>query len=194
MGLFRGIVGKYLFVILMGVLIFYVDSLEFFDDIVTKFLILGIVVFKSIFFFVESLRKILEATRNDVAYHNFLAFMAINIALIVLSFGVDFMCLYQVEPHSFNGVPEGLSFGRRFFEMVYFSLLNFSNFGFGDITPVSMFAKTIVTFEIIISFITIIFILSDFVSLKESFSNNNYSFSLRKNKKEPTAKDSKKSR
>ncbi len=166
----------------MGFMVFYIDSLEFVDDLFTKFLILGLVLFKSIFFFTESFKKILEATRNDVAYHHFLVFMAVDIALIVLSFGVDFLCLYQVEPLSFNGIPSNLSFGKLVFEMIYFSLLNFSNFGFGEIIPISMFGKTIVTMEIIISFVTIIFILSDFVSLKESFEKNNYSFSFRRKK------------
>jgi len=177
---FKKFILKYLFVIFMGVLVFYVDSLEFVDDLFTKFLILGLVVFKSIFFFIESFRKILEATKNDVAYHNFLIFMAVDIALIVLSFGIDFLCLYQVQPTSFIGISPDLNFGERTFELIYFSLLNFSNFGFGEIIPVSMFGKTIVTIEIIISFITIIFILSDFVSLKESFAKRNYSFSFRK--------------
>jgi len=179
---FKKFILKYLFVIFMGVLVFYVDSLEFVDDLFTKFLILGLVVFKSVFFFIESFRKILEATRNDVAYHHFLVFMAINIALIILSFGIDFVCLYQVEPTSFTGIALDLSFGKWVFELMYFSLLNFSNFGFGEIIPVSMFGKTIVTIEIIISFITIIFILSDFVSLKESFEKHNYSFSFRRKK------------
>jgi hypothetical protein len=174
----------------MGALVFYVDSLEFVDDLVTKLLILALVIFKSIFFFVQSFKKILEATKKNVAYHYFLLFMAINICLIVLSFSVDFLCLYQVEPLSFKGIVSTNSFGRNAFEFFYFSLLNFSNFGFGDITPVGMLSKTIVTFEIIISFITIIFILSDFVSLKESFSNNDYSFSFKKKKKTKTSDQS----
>jgi hypothetical protein len=184
---FKNFILKYLFVIFMGFVVFYIDSLEFVDVIVTKFLILILVIFKSIFFFTESFKKILEATKNDIAYHNFLIFMAVDISLIVLSFGIDFLCLYQVQPLSFSGISPNLSFGKRIFEMIYFSLLNFSNFGFGEIIPVSMFGKIIVTIEIIISFITIIFILSDFVSLKESFSKHDYSFSFRR--KKTTKKD-----
>lgn len=113
--------------------------------------------------------------------------MAINVALIVLSFGVDFSCLDQVEPYTFKGIPDDLTFSRKFFELIYFSLLNFSNFGFGDVIPVTLLGKTIVTVEIIISFVTIIFILSDFVSLKESFAKNNYTFSF-KIRKQPSHK------
>ena len=170
---------KYVAVVIMGVLVFYVDSVEFIDDIFTKFLIFGLVIFKSVFFFIESFQKILQATKNDVAYHKFLIFMAINIALIILSFGIDFLCLYQVEPHSFIGIPDNLNFSRRAFELIYFSVLNFSNFGFGDITPASILSKSIVTIEIVISFVTIIFILSDFVSLKESVSKGDYSSDIK---------------
>ena len=180
--LYKNTIIKYLTVILLGFLVFYIDSLEFFDDLVTKFLILALVLFKSGYFFIQSFKKILEATKNNVAYHNFLIFMAINIALIVISFGVDFLCLYQVDETCFTGINPHLNFPRKTYELIYFSLLNFSNFGFGEIVPVSLFAKSIVTIEIIISFITIIFILSDFVSLKESFSRHNYQFSFRRKK------------
>ena len=77
------------------------------------------------------------------------------------------------------------------YELVYFSLLNFSNFGFGDVVPLSIFGKTIVTIEIIISFVTIIFILSDFVSLKESFAKNDYSFSFKIRKRGAHKKEEK---
>jgi hypothetical protein len=174
--LFRDTVLKYLFVIAMGAIVFFVDSLEFVDSIFTKLLILLLVVFKSIFFFIQSYKKIVEVTKNNVAYHNFLVFMAINIALIILSFAVDFLCLYQVEPLSFKGMDTSDGFYRKCFEMVYFSMLNFSNFGFGEVMPSGMLAKGIVSFEIIISFITIIFILSDFISLKESISKRSGSF------------------
>lgn len=54
------------------------------------------------------------------------------------------------------------------FEFGYFSVLNFSFFGYGDITPATIPAKIIVLTEIVLAFLTVIFILSDFISLKES--------------------------
>ena len=126
----KDIIKKYAFVISMGFLIFYIDSLEFVDDMVTKMLILGLAVFKSFYFVFQSFKKIIEAAKEDVAYHNFLAFMAINISIIILSFGIDFLCLHHVDPSTFTGIPENLSFPRRTFELIYFSILNFSNFGF----------------------------------------------------------------
>ncbi|MBY0426305.1 MAG: hypothetical protein K2Q22_11760, partial [Cytophagales bacterium] len=54
------------------------------------------------------------------------------------------------------------------FKFFYFSLLIFANIGIVKIVPESMLAETLVIFETILSFVTIIFILSDFLSLKES--------------------------
>jgi hypothetical protein len=180
---FKDIIIRYLLVILLGFLVFYIDSFEFLENTFTKLLILTLVLFKCLFFFIQSFKKILEATRNDVAYYHFLVFMAINIALIILSFGVDFLCLYQVEPSSFLGINPTISFERKVFELFYFSLLNFSNFGYGEILPVSLTCKVLVMIEILISFVTIIFVLSDFVSLKESFANKNFDFQIGKRKK-----------
>lgn len=41
-------------------------------------------------------------------------------------------------------------------------------FGYGDITPQSIPAKLLVLTEITLAFVTVIFLLSDFISLKES--------------------------
>jgi hypothetical protein len=60
----------------------------------------------------------------------------------------------------------------RFFEMLYFSVLGFTNFGYDRILPQSATAKFLIALELIMSFITIIFMLSDFISLKESLANS----------------------
>jgi hypothetical protein len=94
--------------------------------------------------------------------------MLLNISMIVFSFAVDFSCLHQVNPKSFVGIEPHLNFWETQFEFVYFSILNFSFFGYGQIMPTTIAAKIIIIFEVIISFLTIVFILSDFISLKES--------------------------
>ena len=172
---------RYLLIILGGFLIFYIDSLEFVDDIVTKIILLVLILFKTGFFVVLSYRKVIDASRKNVAYHNFLAFMAINISMIIASFGIDFLCLYHVDHSAFIGIPAHLSFPRKIFEFMYFSMFNFSNFGYGEVYPIGILGKITVGIEILISFASIIFILSDFVSLKESFAENDYKFKLGEN-------------
>jgi hypothetical protein len=40
--------------------------------------------------------------------------------------------------------------------------------GYGDITPQTVLAKAVTLSEITLAFVTVIFLLSDFISLKES--------------------------
>jgi hypothetical protein len=165
---YRDLIWKYFAIITLGVFIFLVDDAEFFNYKITLSLICFISLFKSIYFVSISYRKIIEASVREIAYHSFMAFMMLNIAMIIFSFAVDFSCLNQVNPKSFIGIEPNLNFWETQFEFWYFSVLNFSFFGYGQIMPLTISAKIIIIFEVIISFLTIVFILSDFISLKES--------------------------
>ncbi|MFM6938902.1 MAG: hypothetical protein ACKOXH_14680 [Aquirufa sp.] len=162
------LVWKYFVIIGMGILMFYLDDREFFDYKITLTIICLLSFLKSAYFVSVSYRKIIEASVREIAYHAFMAFMMLNIAMIIFSFAVDFSCLNQVNPKSFIGIEPGLNFWETQFEFWYFSVLNFSFFGYGQIMPLTISAKIVIIFEVIISFLTIVFILSDFISLKES--------------------------
>lgn len=123
---------------------------------------------KTIYYFCESLLHLVEATAKDQPYHRFLLLMAYNMAEVTLSFAVDFFCLKQVDPGSFSGIDESLQGFELLFECFYFSVLNFSFFGYGDITPAHIPSKIVMLLEVVTAFSTVIFLLSDFVSMKES--------------------------
>ncbi len=161
---------KYLVVIALGFGVFYFDDLEFFDTVFSKIVLLTICFGKCFYFIYESYKKILETNDKNIPYHNFLIFMAVNVSLMVISFGVDNYCLYKMEPASYSGLNGNYNEFHVIFEFFYYSLLGFTNFGFGVLVPESLTAKSLVMFEIILSFVSIIFILSDFISLKESIS------------------------
>jgi hypothetical protein len=55
-----------------------------------------------------------------------------------------------------------------FFDCFFYSVLNFSFFGFGEILPQTIPAKIVTLLEVILAFFTVIFLLSDFISLKDS--------------------------
>ena len=120
----------------------------------------------------------MEISMKNVAFHKFLIFMFINVMILIISFSVDFLCLYEINPSNFEGLPKNLSYGELFFEFIYLSMLGFNNLGFYDVVPKSMAARTLVILEIISYFLTIVFVLSDFVSLKDSI------VELKKKKKE----------
>lgn len=165
---YRDLIWKYLIIISLGLIVFFIDDQEFFNYKITLGLICALSLAKSIYFVSVSYRKIIEASVREIAYHAFMAFMLLNISMIVFSFAVDFSCLYQVNPKNFVGIEPHLNFWETQFEFWYFSVLNFSFFGYGQIMPTTIAAKIIIIFEVIISFLTIVFILSDFISLKES--------------------------
>lgn len=53
------------------------------------------------------------------------------------------------------------------FDFFYFSVLNFTFFSYGDLINGTVPAKIVVLMEVIIAFLTIIYILSDFISMKD---------------------------
>jgi hypothetical protein len=123
---------------------------------------------KTVYYFGETLRHLLDATATDLAYHRFLVLIAYNMAQITLSYAIDFYCLYQIDPSNINGIASDLSGAALMFECFYFSVLNFSFFGYGDIIPARVPGKIVMLLEVVTAFSTVIFLLSDFVSMKES--------------------------
>lgn len=127
---------------------------------------------KTTFFGIENIRQLFEATRSNQAYHRFMLLMLINMTQIILSFSLDFHCLHRINPASFSvELTEATQF-ETVFEFIYYSTLNFTFFGYGDVTPQTVPAKFITMTEILLAFVTVIFLLSDFISLKESLGRN----------------------
>jgi hypothetical protein len=168
MNLFKDVFIKNIALLVFGLLIFYVDDKEFLNVFYTKWLIIALALFKTSFFFAQSIIKIFETSDKQVSYHHFLIFMGVNILLIIISFTIDFVCLYEVDPSSFEGLPSNLSFLNSTFELFYLSVLGFNNLGFYDVIPMGKASKLLVMMEIFAYISSIIFILSDFMSLKES--------------------------
>jgi hypothetical protein len=134
--------------------------------------VVSIAAAKTAYYFAETLWHLVQATASDLPYHRFLMLMAYNMAEVTFSFAVDFYCLKQLDVESFAGMAPELSGFELMFECFYFSVLNFSFFGYGDITPSHIPAKLVMLMEVITAFSTVIFLLSDFVSMKESMRNH----------------------
>lgn len=123
---------------------------------------------KTCYFLAENLQHILLATAQELPYHRFLALMGVNMAQITVSFALDFWVLESAEQGSFSGFDVASGPGRVFFDCFFYSVLNFSFFGFGDILPLTVPARLVTLMEVILAFFTVIFLLSDFISLKDS--------------------------
>lgn len=131
-------------------------------------LILTVAWTKTLFFGVENIRQLWQATALNTPYYKFMLLMLVNMWQIMVSFALDFHLLYRQTKSSFAGVNEALDGAELVFEFFYYSALNFMFFGYGDITPQSIPAKLLTLSEITLAFVTVIFLLSDFISLKDS--------------------------
>lgn len=130
--------------------------------------ILAVAWIKTAFFGIENIRQLRQASNENIAYHKFMLLMVVNMWQIAASFALDFHLLYRLAPDSFATVRDDLAGASLVFEFFYYSGLNLMFFGYGDITPQTVPAKLLTLTEITLAFVTVIFLLSDFISLKES--------------------------
>ena len=110
------------------------------------------------------------------SFYRCLASFAAIVILLILSFSLDYLCLTDCNAYAFKGIHVGTSLLYRFLEFNYFSVVTFATIGFGDIAPVSLGAKILVTLEIASSFFMVVFILSNFYNMhfyyREKIINN----------------------
>tara|TARA_R110002073_G_scaffold5410_3_gene33373 strand:+ start:4251 stop:4805 length:555 start_codon:yes stop_codon:yes gene_type:complete len=80
----------------------------------------------------------------------------------IFSFATDYTCLYLFNDMAFEGISNYTnSYIFSLYHFFYFSMVTFSNVGYGDITPVSEVAKFVVMLEIFLSFFLIVFALAN---------------------------------
>lgn len=164
----RNIFFQHFIVIVIGVAIFWLEELEIASLFWEKFILLILVLGKCIYFIEHSFRKIEEASINDISYNKFLSIILTNVLLIVISFGVDYSCLMQIDNSSFRGLSQSIYIMDRAFDFFYFSLLSFITVAFGDITPLTKTAKALTMMEVTVAYITTIIVISNFVQIKDS--------------------------
>jgi hypothetical protein len=164
----KKIIIKYLLVILLALIVFIVNANEHVSPQFNLFCVLIFAALKSFMFMFQSLQKVIDVSKNDTPYYQFLIFLSLNITLIILSFAIDYYCLYKAKADCFVGVQHTKSSIYIFIDFIFLSIMAFTNFGYGNLVATSMLAKFVLTLELLISYAFIIFILSDFISLKDS--------------------------
>jgi len=155
-------------VILIGIVFYALDEYTVVDKEISHAFILFIATFKTYYFLSHHFERVKESSDDFIS---FMKLMGMNIMLTVLSFASDFYILFHIYPESFSGLRATGSDAFNFFEFVYFSVTTFSTTGLGDIYPNSLSAKYLVCMEVIISFVTIIFMLSNFAHIRQHVKN-----------------------
>ena len=123
---------------------------------------------KVLYIVIRCFKRIVTISHMDLPYHRFLLFIAVNVVLIVVSFSLDYLVVYNLDKTSFSGLEGTTNIVEEYFKMFYLSLLMFTNMGVANVVPVKIPAEILVMFEAIVSFVTLIFILSDYVTLRDS--------------------------
>jgi len=157
----------YCFFLISGVLIFHFTKTHLSHFLLSAFVILFSLL-KIGCFLVLGFKNLVFQTHQAVAYHRFLGMVAMHILCMVFSFAVDYYLIFKSNIQAFSGLEMAENNFKIFFKMFYLSFMLFTNMGVANVVPVSIAAECITMFEAIVSFSTIIFILSDFVSIKDT--------------------------
>lgn len=156
-------------VLLAGIVVFLADFRELSSPIVREMVLVAISLTKSVWFVRFVIRRIRISTQHEFYFHEFMAFIGMSIVLFILSYAIDFFCVYQINPHSFLGLANPPNLLDDFLTFFYFSVTNFTTAGLGDVLPNSASARVFTAAELIISFFFTIFIISNLAMLRESF-------------------------
>lgn len=120
---------------------------------------------KRLFNFLDLHRHNKKEAMNKSGFYVLMAAF-LSYILMIYGFGVIYMLISTVSPNAFNIGSLGLIDG------LYFSLVNSSTVGFGDITPKSATAKLIVMAQIIMSMAYVVMLFSSAVSyIRDEASN-----------------------
>lgn len=158
--------GQHLAVIIIGLVVYLLDKFEGFNDATNYGIVIVMALLKSSYFIFHNFRSVRHTVRTERTFDHFIVLISVNIVLIVGSFATDYFALCKIYPDSFRGIFASND-GVLMFEMLYFSLVTFTTTGFGDIVPASNLARLLVSLEVVVAFVSIIFVLSNFSNFKE---------------------------
>ena len=138
------------------------------------YFVLLLAIVKIVFFIFFTFRQMEMVISSSSFIGEILFTFGLLVMLISFSFATDFSCLSEFDKHSFEGVSneENLSFWSRLFDYFYLSVITFTSLGYGDIVPFSIPAKLLVMMEVIMSFILVIFGISNIKTIHNKKQNN----------------------
>ena len=146
--------------------IIYSFSREFIDVLIFVFCVAQL-----FYFLVFSLRKLFFGTGVNFSYAKILFRISGTIILILLTFTLNYWCLFDNDPSSISGLSESSLF-RELLDMFYFSCVTFATVGYGDILPKSMAAKSCAILEMATAFFIVVFVLSNVGNIMKSVKQN----------------------
>jgi hypothetical protein len=158
-------------IILGGVLLFFFDFYELNSPGVNTGLLLLITMLKVLYFLGATLHWIRRTVSS--AYHRryLMGFLVLQVLLIVLSFAIDYYCLYQINPSSFVLPQDQMSQGlaAQLVTFLYFSLGKYTTAGGGEMHPATPAAQVCAMGEMVLSYFTTVLIIANVGYLQTLF-------------------------
>ncbi len=160
---------KYIIVILIGISIFLLDYFEVANRNGNEIILSVISLLKACYFIYFVFRTIKESAHKEFDFHEFMAFVVTSILLVILSFAIDYYCLFRIDAHAFAGLIPKQNILTEFISFFYYSISVFTTAGFGDIKPNSTSAQIFVSTELTIAFFFTILVIANIGHLRTSF-------------------------
>ena len=160
---------KYLFVIITGIVIYFLDYFELANPVANEIILSVISLLKAAYFIYFVFRTIKETAHKEFDFTEFMRFVVISILLVILSFALDYYCLFKINQQAFIGIIPKQNIITEFISFFYYSISVFTTAGFGDIKPNSTSAQVFVSMELMIAFFFTILVIANITHIRASF-------------------------
>lgn len=164
---------KYFAVIFIGLLIFFLDYYELTNPVINEALLFVISIAKSVYFIYFVFKTIKNTAHKEFYFNEFISFAVVSIQLVIISFAIDYYCLFRINSVSFAGIIPKASIATEFISFFYYSISVFTTAGFGDIKPNSTSAQIFVSMELMIAFFFTILVIANISHIRSSFVEKN---------------------
>tara|TARA_R110001592_G_scaffold153736_1_gene382474 strand:+ start:198 stop:758 length:561 start_codon:yes stop_codon:yes gene_type:complete len=164
-------------IFLVGVMaLFYFYAMFFIDhkNHLIIYVIILFAVFKTITLSYNTIKQLSRIVKKCHSFNQLLWIFGLLIGLSIFSFATDYTCLFMFNNQSFIGTSFGKNYFSELFQFFYFSLTTFSTLGYGDISPASNPARFLVILEVFLSFLIIVFAVSNIskIHITENINDN----------------------
>lgn len=149
------------------------DYFELANPATNEVVLFALSILKSAYFIYFVFRTIKETAHKDFYFQEFMSFVVISILLVIISFAIDYYCLYRISALTFNGVIPKTNIVAEFISFFYYSISVFTTAGFGDIKPNSTSAQIFVSTELMIAFFFTILVIANISHIRSSFVEKN---------------------
>jgi len=156
-------------IILGGVLLFTFDFYELNSHQVNALLLLLLLLAKATYFIWALLNWVRKSVVSSYHLTYLTGFFVLHVLLLVLSFGIDYYCLYRINPASFFLATTPPGNWAQLLTFLYFSLGKFTTAGGGELHPANALAQCCVMVEMALSYFTTVLVIANVSYLQALF-------------------------